>query len=898
MILRISYILMLLGVLALSGCQKDEDGRGSGYGAMKIQLSADSSVIEVGASSGAKSRETGSDSAMIVTRTVNIAPEAKDFRLSLCKGEEEVKSWETFAAFKPTDKIPVGEYTLKATYGDQKKEGFDSPYYEGNVPVRIFDKEDTSVDLTCYLACVQLTVNCSEAVQKYFKSFTMQARSKTGTAIDIAKSETRSTYFQPGLLVLEAQLEKQNGVASKLELLRIPTTEIRQHYIVSVEVNEGNVGSGVLNVTYHTVKSEEKVEIDLSDASLNIKEPEFTASGIENRGEMTLREGAQPEGLKVTLNARAGIRSCDLIIHSPYLNSDAIGIAETIELVPTEALGIAKKQKVVDKGLRLLGLEESIERLALIDFTELVMNMLCTGDADETSTFTLRATDKRGVVQEQEFSFSTTLQSNQFSFPAIEKEVMIGGTEAEATINLLVSGTTGQQDVNNVVFEYKDENGAWIPTETEWLSDDATEAKKHTVKIKKLPEVHRNLTLRARYGSKTSVEQTLSYHIPNFTITAEPADIWARKATMKVEANTIAERDAVLKYLKLTCDGKDISTTKKDNTFLWEGLNPGQIYKVIGICNDGGEVVKDDVTFDLVTEVAAQLPNSDFEGNWISGPYDGKDMTKGGRWCKSKWNGGAFTSESVKLPVAEPESWATTNMKTMPEGLSGVKLNTWYVVPSIDRAQEVGFNGSCVRIRNVDWTANGTEIAPIGEESNFWGGVSWSSLDAAGGYAALNPPSCLLNHSAGRLFLGQYVYDHSINNEKYTEGYSFTSRPLRITFKYKYTSKTSGLTTDKGYVRVMLRKGTKSIFRDKEYIELDLNETANVLPKALEFPYPSVGCEKPDNICVMFCSSVNGKSMKQSEEKIDNPAMTSTASKEQACVTGSELYIDDIELIY
>lgn len=889
--------------MVLSGCERDEE-RVTGYGTMNIRLSANSSVIEVGASSNTRSdsSETASDS-VAITRVENIVPEAGDFRLSLCKGEEEVKSWETFADFNPADKIPVGEYTLKATYGDQKKEGFDSPYYEGKVPVRVLDKEDTSVDLTCYLACVQLTVNCSEAVQKYFKSFTMQARSKVGTSIDIAKSETRSAYFQPGLLVLEAQLEKQNGVTSKLELLRIPTTETRQHYVVNVEVNEGNVGSGVLNVTYHTVKSEEKVEIDLSDASLNIKEPEFTASGIENGGRMTLREGAQPEGLKVTLNARAGIRSCDLIIHSPYLNSDAIGIAQTIELVPTEEIGIAKKQKVVDKGLRLLGLEESIERLALIDFTELVMNMLCTGDADETSTFTLRATDKRGVVQEQEFSFSTTLQSNQFSFPAIEKKVMIGGTEAEATINLLASGVTGQQDVNNVVFEYKDESGAWIATETEWLNDDATDAKKHTVKIKKLPEVHKNLILRARYGSKTSTEQSLSYYIPNFTITAEPADIWARKATLKVEANSVAERDAVLKYLKLTCDGREISTIKKENTFLWEGLAPGQTYKVVGLCNEGGEVVKDDITYNLVTEAPAQLPNSNFDGEdiWDSGPYDGQKINNGGPWSKnSGWGFGETKYEDFLVVVKVPISWNTVNVKTMPI-VSGDQRNTWYIVASTGRAGGVvGMSGYCMLLKNVGWTANGTQIELLGNNASsvIGGGKHWDNLTQAGGMEALNLPKCELNHSTGRLFLGKYIYDHFTNNEEYKEGYDFSSRPQQLKFKYKYTSKTSGLTTDKGYVRVMLRKGTKSIFRDKEYIELELDETANVLTKILDFPYPSVGCEKPDNMCVMFCSSIGGKSMKQSEEKIDNPAMTSTVSKAQACITGSELYIDDIELIY
>lgn len=894
--LKASRVFILLGVLAmvLSGCERDEE-RVTGYGTMNIRLSANSSVIEVGASSNTRSNKADSLSVQTTRAEEEVVPTPADFVLTLFKGELQVKQWDSYTDFDDKEKIAVGEYVLTASYGEAKKEGFEAPYYEGSSEVRILEGENTDVDITCYLANVQLTVKCSEAVQKYFSSFTMQVRSSAGIPIDIAKNDIRPVYLQPGLLVLEAQLRKQNATKdTKLELLRIPETSIRQHYIVNVDVNEGEVGSSMLNVTYHTVKSEEKVEIDLSDAALNIKEPVFTAQGFDNGQSITLREGSQPEAMKVTLNARGGIRSCDLLINSPYLNSESVGIAGMVELVPTGEEGIAMKQRVLEEGLRLLGLDDNIERLALIDFTQLVMNMLCTGDADETSKFTLRAVDKGGRVQETELSFTTVLQSNQFSFPPITKKTMIGSTEAEATINLLTSGTTGEQDVNNVVFEYKDESGGWVPAGTEWINDDANEQKVHAVKIKNLPEVHRNLTIRARYGSKTSVEQTLEYYIPDFRITADPADIWARKATMKVEADTPAERDAVLKYLKFTYNGSDITTTNSENSFLWTGLHPGTMYELTAICNEGGEVTKD-VSYDLVTEMPMQLPNSDFEGDWISGYYDGKEITKGGRWCKKQWNGGAFTSESIKLTIKEPTGWVTTNMKTMPQGVSGVKQNTWYIVSSVDREQKDDFDGYCMRIRNVAWTAEGTEIAPIGKESIAWSGKYWDTLEEAGGFLALNPPTCTLNNSAGRLFLGSYSYDGS---DKPIEGYFFNTRPQQLRFKYKYTSKTSGLTTDKGYVRIMLRKGTKSIFRDKEYIELDLEETLNVLTKSIDFFYPSSGCEKPDNICVMFCSSVGGKDWMITGEKIDNPSITTVENRTQACVTGSELYIDDIELIY
>lgn len=881
--------------MVLSGCERDEE-RVTGYGTMNIRLSANSSVIEVGASSNTRSDKTDVILAQ-TTRGENAVPTASDFALTLLKGDLQVKQWGSYTDFDEKEKIAVGEYVLKASYGEAKKEGFEVPYYEGSSEVRILEGENTDVDITCYLANVQLTVKCSEAVQKYFSSFTMQVRSSAGTPIDIAKDDARPVYLQPGLLVLEAQLKKQNAMKeTKLELLRIPETAIRQHYIVNVDVNGGEVGSSMLNVTYHTVKSEEKVEIDLSDAALNIKEPVFTAQGFDNGQSITLREGSQPESMKVTLNARAGIRSCDLLIKSPYLNSESVGIAGMVELVPNSEESIAMKQRVLDKGLRLLGLDDSIERLALIDFTQLVMNMLCTGETDEASTFTLRAVDKGGRVQETELSFTTILQSNQFSFPAITKQTMIGSTEVEATINLLTSGLTGEQDVNNVIFEYKDEAGGWMSATTEWISDDADEQKAHAVKIKDLPEVHRNLTIRARYGSKISVEQILGYYIPDFRIIAEPADIWARKATMKVEADSPEERDAVLKYLKLTYNGNDISTTNSENTFLWTGLEPETTYALTGVCNEGGEVTKE-VLYELMTEAATQLPNSDFE-QWGSGPYDGKTVNMGGPWAKRgagmSWGAGAWTTyetyENLKMNVKVPNEWSTVNDKTMPT-VTGIQCNTWYIVPSTELKEIDGIKW--IRIRNVGWTDTGGDISPLGQIG--YGIPNSQSYASFPGIENLNPPSSILNYSAGRLFLGTYSYNSG--NENYVEGYPFASRPEKMTFWYRYISKIDK-TRDKGYVRVMLKNENDVIF--EKYLELDdTSDNANAVQGTIKFSYPA-NSKKPTSISVMFCSSIAGKNMDQSYENsnISHSDIGTEAYKMQACVTGSELYIDDIELIY
>ena len=885
-------ILTLLATFCIlfAGCVQDEK-HSTGYGTMNIRLSADPSMIEMGNSPA--------------TRAGNV-PDVSAFALSLSDEKAEVKRWDSYADFKDEEKIAIGNYTLKAYYGDEKQEGFDAPYYEGSTGIQILENQNTSAEITCYIANVQLTVICSEAVLTYFTTYDMQVRSGSGTTIDIAKDERRPVYLMPGSLQLEAKMKKQNGVSQTLRLMDIDETQPRQHYIIRVDVNDGNTGGGTLSVTYNTVQSEEEVQIDLSDASLNLKAPEFTAQGFDDGTNITLREGSQPASMKVTLNARAGIRECDLLIQSPYLNSEAIGIDGVVKLVPTTDAAIAMKRKVVDKGLRLLGLEDNIERLALIDFTQLVMNMVCTGSTDESSTFTLRAVDNRGVVQEKELSFTTTLQSNQFSLPAITRTVMIGSTEAEAEVNLLTSGDTGEQDVNNVVFEYKDEAGEWVKATTEWVSDNAEDAKNHTARIKGLPEVHRNLAIRARYGSKVSEEQTLGYYIPEFSITADEADIWARKATMQVTADTPEELNAVLKYLKLTYNGSEIETTQKENTYLWTELQPGTGYDIVGICNEGGEVTNQ-VTYHLDTEIAAQLPNHDFEGEWISGPYDGQEIEKGGPWSKDKgWGLGEDAYQHTTLDVKEPKGWSTVNKKTMPEGLSSPRLNTWYVVPSTDRITVDGMNGYCIRLRNVSWDNEGEKLDLLGNNSTTalgGSGKHWKSwedlVNEVGGYEALKPPTKELKRSAGRLFLGSYSYENGTDIP--TEGYAFNTRPSQLRFKYKYIPKVRAGSTleDKGYVRIMLRKGTKSILKDnKEFIELDLEQADYVLTKTLDLPYPSAGCEKPDNICVMFCSSIGGKDWLTSGENIDNPIAANPNSRAQACATGSELYIDDIELIY
>lgn len=874
-------------IILLFGCERNESDLTNGYGTLALRLEADNQLIELGNSTQTKSLSDTLQTA--TTRSSDDIPNVEDFELYMYANGVLTEYWETFSTYNPTQQFSVGNYELKAVYGAIDKEGFFSPYYEGTTNLQIKNRENTEAEITCKLSNVKVSITCTDAVKKYFKTFSMQLRSELNNPVEIGKEETRSVYLKPGLLVLNAQFEKQNGTSKNLELLRIEETEGQQHYLINVDVNNGEVGSGTLQITYNTVQAEETKEIDLSDASLNIKEPVFTTQGFENGASMTLREGAQPASMKVTLNARAGIQTCELYISSPYLKS--LGIPETVDLASQNEAQKAAKQMLVDKGLRLIGLNDEIGNLALIDFTSLVMNLLCTEGTEETSTFSLRATDTGGRTQEAEVSFSMTMQGNQFSFPAITDPVMIGSTEATVNIRLLSAegSLSGQTDVENVIFEYQNEAGEWIAATTKWAGDDMDDPSLHYAKIQNLPPVHTQLSIRARYGSKTSTTNQLSYYIPDFTLTADEADIWARKATVKVTAGNETELKAVLKFMQLSYNGSPIADLNENTaTYTWEGLNPGTSYPLTATCN--GEK---SANYSLMTEAAEQLPNSDFE-QWQAGPYDGENINKGGPWSKKEGiKGYTKTYEQQMMNVKEPSNWCSVNTKTMPS--NAPQQNTWYIVPSSNIAQLNGSN--CIKIQNVGWNYTNSEIALKGSLGSWIiGGEGWESFEALGGPQKLNIPEAL-NYSAGRLFLGSYNYDHSNNTETYNEGISFSSRPSQMKFQYKYISKTDE-TRDDGYVKIVLKSNDEILF--ETYVELD--HTANVLTKTINFTYPT-NCKKATSICVMFCSSKYGKEMDQNIEtnnelKLCVYDISASESKEQCCVTGSELYIDNIELIY
>ena len=350
------------------------------------------------------------------------------------------------------------------------------------------------------------------------------------------------------------------------------------------------------------------------------------------------------------------------------------------------------------------------------------------------------------------------------------------------------------------------------------------------------------------------------------TVTSAPFTIKIQKLTAQVnvaEANAFARsfrgvtmtvnEGTASKFALQYRTGEGDWTTVKPESIEGNTLNfakiggsllPETAYQFRSIYDNNAAEVSDTVV--VTTEAAAQVGNAGFEV-WttdsmtvkINANIFGKKFTH--NWYE------AFGNSVDKW-------WAVTSKKSMPTSVNDVSNYNVKNFPTVAYSSTEKCEGS--------YSAHLFSV-------NI-GGMNTSSSILAGNTTY-----------PGELFIG--TADDS-GNPTYS-GHRFTTRPDKISFRYKYAPKGS----EKFYVKIELKDAAGSVLYSKE-------DTQG--PEALKWTEYSVSFDwsdfskQPENILIIFKSSSAKK-----------PGVTANTTMEVAGVPepghfGSSLYIDDIQMIY
>ncbi len=835
-----NYLMLLaLVALGLSACRSDERTP-SGGGYLAVRVAADNEVVS------AASRAEGDG-----------IPDVGDFSLSIAKENGElVSKWDKFSDYDAeATVVPVGTYTVSASYGDATTEGFDGLSYAGSTTANVAEGETTDVTIDCTINKARVSISYTDAFKSYFTSYSAYVSSSRGNKIDYTDDETRAAYFTPGNLDVYLNVTRP-GVSGSVALkVKTLAAEVKHEYRLTMDVD---AGTSTLNIIFNDdPESTQNVEFNISDAALNAPAPTIVAHGFTSGEAMEVVEGGSVEGtLQAYLNAPSGLAGCELVTSSAALKAQ--GWPEKVDLM---ALSAEDQQKLTELGLVMKGLGSTHDKIATVEFQNVVPYLYCTGDGNEEHSFTLTATDVYGKTTETPLVLNVTSRNNGFAV-TLPESVPYGSNTMSFTMNL-------EGDASKVKFYYYN-LGAFQLFTSENVSI-SSEGTTHTVTLTypdPLIDTESDVKFKAQYGSKT-IEKAFKVEDPELTLSLKngDVDVWATKAYVKVEASAKSRASRTISSSTVEIQYKDGEVWKvwpnqsydsEKGLFLLTGMGEGATdtngvaYTLRAAYKRSGEVVTYSGELPITTEAKTQIPNSGFD-DWYT---DSKEQWSVGLFKNIKW--------FFYYPFQQGDEghwWSTNNERAQ----------AWTVAPV--------YVTTCPAVIYTYDTRTGEGKAAEIHTSGSGGEYASTST-------SMYPESAF----AGSIFIGSYSW--SDKSEHKSLGHSFNTRPLGLSFWYKYKP----YKTDAFKVLVEVKSG-ETVIAAGEYVpEAYSFEDLEYQQHTISLEYTN-SLLKATSISVQFLSTNKTSFTENDLQKNGTLTLTDCADSWNAHF-GSFLKIDDVELIY
>ncbi len=637
------------------------------------------------------------------------------------------KTWDSLADF-PTDELfPVGEYTFSAFYGSEEEQGFNKPYYYGECSVTVEENKAAQVQLTAQLANSMLTIAYSEAFAAYFTDYKTTLTTALG-ALEYAADATEPVYLPAGEVQFAIAVTKPSG--TKATLTPSPITLLpRHHYTVKFDVNNGNVETPVLEITWDEMLDQEVVEIDLSDDIINAPKPTIASEGFPVESFIA---GNAPAGARsVTVVAHGGLSSIVMKTSSPSLREQ--GWPAEMDLLAGDA---AANTATAALGLATRGLSKP-GKMAQVILTDVLNNINYVEGGNNTTEFTFVARDKYNKESEP---LTVSVDIEKLILELSNPSAIVKG-QTDFSFNLAYNGG---DPAKSVTIQQSNTRGTWdnIPAQYtavsratgNYLVEVAVDGERDvqiravaadgTVVSAPLNVVHAEslhaLSIDDRNSFAHSAKVTLIDN-PNYAGASAVASRRVRKAPADMAAKAT---------LQISTDGKTFANAANASldgaTWTVSGLDANTTYYFRAIV-DGISCV----TQTAKTEEILGIENSGLE-DW--------------------------TSENKSNLAANVTVWSLGgNWGTLNPLTTGfLSSESSYSAISSTAKEEAGRNGACANIRSVGFDVK-RNTAGTNDAKQF---------------------------SQGELFLGTY-------NGSPQYGIAFASRPSAIKFWYRYTPSNS-----------------------------------------------------------------------------------------------------------
>lgn len=842
-------LLMAIVALSLTSCNEDSPWGGpSDQGSLKLDLSTDGRIATATRADDTKSP---------------IVPVVSEFGITLSRTDGSyTKKWDKLESFNKEEFFPIGEYKIEANYGDREIEGFEHPWFYASDNVSVTAGDQKNISLTATLANAMVSIRYTDDFRQNFSAYSAAVRSAGHDFIVFAQGEDRPAYVAPSQIELNLTLTNASGKKVTLQPAGFKA-DPRRHYIVTIGVNGSSAtGNLTLDVQFDEEVVAETVNVSLGDELFNAPAPSVVAKDFTAGETLNAFESFQSSGNpRYEVYAFGGLGTVTLSLNASSSYKPPFG--NEVQLVNASDIDQAN---VVASGLDVKGLFRNPDKMGIVGLKGF-LEKLPIG----THKITLRATDAQTRVSDP-VELNVIVSAVDIKIEPVANMKYLG-TECEVYLS------TNSPDVRDRV-SFKVTNNR-VDAEILDIADvsasgDVNRPYKYKYKLK-TPELKMQTSpLWAYYGDGVDprANARLEVDFPKFRVEVDP---FAKKVKLRVVPENPDDLEKITRDLVIISNGTQVNANRIQKN-LQTGIinvfsvNPGTTYGNVkyALANVSNPQTAVPV---FTTEIDTPLYNGDFskESAQIVN-FGGKSVQIGSKFIT---RGSHAVSATSSIDRKVPDGWTSLNVETCYTEASNA--NTWYVVPS------TFLNNGEVIIRTVGYSHAGKDL-----------GTSGGAFDIK--YYGRNCPAVEdLNIKSGELFLGSYL---DINDRK--NGAEFSSRPLTLSFKYKYTPYNNE--QGEAYIKVYNKSGEEISQGVLRLPPVTIMTTKNIELGVYEFG------EKAAKIEVCFKStatslrpSVNiptGDGLSEGFSYSINDNYTKSANNYKAFAMGSELVIDDVVLGY
>jgi len=844
------FFCLFIGIYA---CQVDEDGVAN-KGTLAFRMNVDTALVGVS------------------TKASDLADfkDVNSYAVTIAQDSGVVAKYSRFDKMPAELELEAGAYTIQVSKGTETAAAFDAPYFSGKKEFTIVKNMTTPVEVTAAMANSRVTIDYSDDFLQTYKDYTLSLKTnKMELPLVYEKGESRPMYFLSDAsgTKLEIAMELVNVYGKTVNYTATTTIKPKQWAKLTVRTDEKGVNGIVIDVTLNDeTKETVYVNIGIPDFMEKLKGAPFVECSLFKWEDTNVSMEEPTEYAKDTKAAKVVITSGGKINQvlltikdgsSTLINQyDLANLTEDQIKDLADNYGFSAPEKMKGEMQAEFDLKSVIASLlgksedSYYELSLTVVDALPTPNRTSKSVrITVPAAAKPKV------SWGMFPNNKTFEQGTLEIKLITPLSDVPVDIEVLAGIKDVAISIDGIGVEEQDVFTLDIPgiaiaessasrvkmkySVDDWFNklsyNDNGTAKTYIVKYKITDKLDRVV--------EDSRSFTVTPPVFEWAMAENEGDIFAKYAYLRVKAK---DADKVTFYQNETPITGLIPLGKNEGvvSYVWKHNTPNKSYSITAGYADGRVLP----AISFTTEEERQLPNAGFED-----------------WYYTRPSGVKYWEVYYPCKEGETPVWGTINQLTTSEGGDsplgvGDKRNGCRYNANSGTIKINGHNGSAALIRTVGWGKGNTAVA--------WG-------DGMGICKNLSP---------GELYLG--TYDVPTHSPSYS-GYAFTSRPSAISFAYKYQPKNS---SDWGVAEIEIKDNEDQTLAKKEE---KLYSQSSYVVKEIRLDYSLAS--KAAKIYMKFKSSGNSECWEINSTNLTPPPAMNLSDGEYV---GSQLYIDDVELIY